>query len=265
MLNDNKNEPTKKKQNTKVDLKSMEAEFKQLQDPPTTLLEKELSANRLIDDFYNVPCIDLAQNLLGKILVRQLENGTILKGRIVETESYLGGIDKASQSYQNKITPRTIPMYMLPGTIYIYFTYGMYYCFNISSQGEGAAVLLRGVEPIEGIEEMENNRISRLKSKSGKNKGLKVHELCNGPSKLCIAYNLNKDYNKYSLCSWKGMWIENDSKSPEKEIQIVKCARIGIDSAGPEWASKPLRFYIYGNTSVSKRDKKAEAGLVNDK
>ena len=72
----------------------------------------------------------------GKILVRCLENGTILKGRIVETEGYLGVIDKASHTYQNKVTPRNIPMYMPPGTIYVYMTYGMYHCFNISSQGE---------------------------------------------------------------------------------------------------------------------------------
>lgn len=72
----------------------------------------------------------------GKVLVRYLENGTVLKGRIVETESYLGAIDKASHSYQNKVTPRNLPMYMSPGTIYVYMTYGMYHCFNISSQGE---------------------------------------------------------------------------------------------------------------------------------
>lgn len=74
--------------------------------------------------------------ILGKVLVRRLENGTILKGRIVETEGYLGAVDKASHSYQNKVTPRNVPMYMSPGTIYVYMTYGMYYCFNISSQGE---------------------------------------------------------------------------------------------------------------------------------
>lgn len=73
---------------------------------------------------------------LGKILVRCLDNGTVLKGRIVETESYLGTVDKASHTYQNKVTPRNMPMYMPPGTIYVYMTYGMYHCFNISSQGE---------------------------------------------------------------------------------------------------------------------------------
>ena len=68
-------------------------------------------------------------------MVRRLENGTILKGRIVETEAYLGEIDKASQTYQGKVTPRNLPMYMDPGTIYVYLTYGMYHCFNISSAG----------------------------------------------------------------------------------------------------------------------------------
>lgn len=68
--------------------------------------------------------------------MRYLENGIVLKGRIVETEGYLGTVDKASHSYQNKVTARNLPMFMPPGTIYVYMTYGMYHCFNISSQGE---------------------------------------------------------------------------------------------------------------------------------
>jgi hypothetical protein len=91
--------------------------------------------DRLKDSFYNVPCENLAKGLLGKILVRQLNDGTILKGRIVETECYLGGEDKASHSYNGRITERSKPMYMKPGTAYVYITYGMYHCFNISSQG----------------------------------------------------------------------------------------------------------------------------------
>ncbi|XP_076620671.1 uncharacterized protein LOC143341607 isoform X2 [Colletes latitarsis] len=125
---------TKNKPRAVVDLKMMEEELKQLEDPPLTSWEKEICSNRLPLSFFDSPCEELAQNLLGKVLVRHLENGTILKGRIVETEGYLGVIDKASHTYQNKITPRNIPMYMSPGTIYVYMTYGMYHCFNISSQ-----------------------------------------------------------------------------------------------------------------------------------
>ena len=91
--------------------------------------------NRLKDSFYDVPCEDLAKRLLGKILVRQINDGTVLKGRIVETECYPGGEDKASHSYNGRITERSKPMYMKPGTTYVYITYGMYHCFNISSQG----------------------------------------------------------------------------------------------------------------------------------
>jgi len=91
--------------------------------------------NRLKDSFYDVPCEELAKRLLGKILVRRINDGTVLKGRVVETECYPGGEDKASHSYNGRITERSKPMYMKPGTTYVYITYGMYHCFNISSQG----------------------------------------------------------------------------------------------------------------------------------
>lgn len=246
--------PKPRKLRAVVDLEEMKEELKQLEDPPVSALEKELCAARLQYSFFDVPCEELAQNLLGKILVRRLENGVILKGKIVETEGYLGAIDKASHSYQNKVTPRNLPMYMLPGTIYVYMTYGMYHCFNISSQGDGTAVLIRAVDPIEGIEHMTDRRSSNSKKSS---KTLKQHELCNGPSKLCMAYELNKSHSKYSMCSWKGLWLENSFV--EEEHQIIRSKRIGIDSCGAEWANKPLRYYIYGSKSVSKRDKQAEA------
>ncbi|XP_011307098.1 DNA-3-methyladenine glycosylase-like isoform X2 [Fopius arisanus] len=251
-----------KKTRAKVDLDSMKEELKQLEDPPETDLEKEISVNRLNYEFYDTPCEELAQNLLGKILVRRLDNGIVLKGRIVETESYLGEIDAASHTFNNRVTPRNIPMYMLPGTIYVYMTYGMYYCFNISSGGKGAAVLLRALEPLENTEEMQNNRLSLLKSK--RTKDFRTHELCNGPSKLCTAFRINKDSCKYSLCTWKKMWIEEDPGYPREDIKIIKTSRIGIESVGAEWSKKPLRFYIYGNSSVSKRDKKSEDNLIID-
>ncbi|XP_078034008.1 putative 3-methyladenine DNA glycosylase isoform X4 [Augochlora pura] len=253
--------PPKNKPRAVVDLKMMTEELKQLEDPPSTDWEKEICFNRLPFSFYDSPCEELAQNLLGKILVRCLENGTILKGRIVETEGYLGVIDKASNTFQKRITPRNMPMYMLPGTIYVYMTYGMYHCFNISSQGEGCAVLIRALEPLEGIECMASQRTSKGTSGVAKKplKDLKTHELCNGPSKLCMAFQLHKNHSKYSMCSWKGLWIENDNVN--MEINIVKCPRIGIEGCGEEWSKKPLRYYIYGNKAVSKRNKEAEVSL----
>lgn len=237
--------PSKGKLRAVVDLQMMKKELSQLEDPPITPWEKELSSNRLQYKFYDIPCEELAQQLLGKVLVRYLENGTILKGRIVETEAYLGAIDKACQTYQNKVTPRNLPMYMPPGTIYVYMTYGMYYCFNISSQGDGCAVLVRAVDPLEGTTYMADQR--NMKRKIERN--LKPHELCNGPSKFCMAYQINKEHSRYSLCTWKGLWIEDDGAAGD--FKIVKSARIGIDSCGLEWASKLLRYYVYGNKSNS--------------
>lgn len=223
----------------------------------------------LKDAFYDVPCEQLARALLGKILVRRLENGRILKGRIVETECYLGGEDKASHSYGGKMTERNAPMFMKPGTAYVYFTYGMYYCFNISSQGPGAAVLLRAVEPMEGLEEMAERRAAK-KQKGG---ALKPHELCNGPSKLCIAFAIDKDgCNKRDLAAWRGLYLcagraghvadPGKDRVGDQDAVVVATKRVGIESAGREWADKPLRFYLMGSPAVSKRDRARERELL---
>lgn len=90
---------------------------------------------RMDAQFYDRPCEELAKSLLGKILARRLDDNTVLRGRIVETECYLGGEDAASHSFKGKLTTRNEPMFMKPGTAYVYMTYGMYYCFNISSRG----------------------------------------------------------------------------------------------------------------------------------
>lgn len=113
-------------------------------------------------------------------------------------------------------------------------------------------MFLRAVEPLDGIEKIREFRNSKLKNK----KDLKLHDICNGPSKLCIALDIKKEFSKYSVCSWKGLWLE-DSCDIE-DVKIVECPRIGIESAGKEWAEKPLRFYILDNQFVSKRNKDAE-------
>ncbi|KAK3930228.1 DNA-3-methyladenine glycosylase [Frankliniella fusca] len=239
----------------------------------------------LQDDFYDVPCEILAKSLLGKILVRRLDNGQVLRGRIVETECYLGEQDKASHSYKGKMTERNAPMFMKPGTTYVYLTYGMYHCFNISSRGPGAAVLIRAVEPLEGLELMADLRARGGKKKKKKKdhweeeevgtgagtasrevrafKTFKPHELCSGPSKLCIAMAIDKDTcNKRDLATLPGLSVY--AAHAEDDVQaaaVVVTKRVGIESAGREWADKPLRFYLLGNASVSKRDRNMERAL----
>ncbi|KAF2899816.1 hypothetical protein ILUMI_06364 [Ignelater luminosus] len=224
-----------------------------------------MNSFKLDRQFFDVPCYNLANFLLGKLIVRSLDDGVVLKSRIVETECYLGGEDKASHSYQGRKTPGNEPMFMQPGTAYVYITYGMYYCFNISSSEPGAAVLLRALEPVEGISRMKELRSMKSKKrKTEQNTELKESELCNGPSKLCMSMNIEKDNcNKLDLCENHSLWIEMDPNFKE-DFKTVVTSRIGIDSAGEEWAKKPLRFYILGNCNVSRRDRKSENVLNSD-
>uniref|UniRef100_A0A8D0LD10 DNA-3-methyladenine glycosylase n=1 Tax=Sphenodon punctatus TaxID=8508 RepID=A0A8D0LD10_SPHPU len=172
------------------------------------------------------------------ILVRKLPDGRELRGRIVETEAYLGGEDKASHSSGGRQTPRNAAMFMKPGTLYVYQIYGIHFCMNVSSQGEGAAVLLRSLEPLQGLDTMRQLRSTQRK---GTAKPLKDWELCNGPSKLCHALDINKTFDQRDLVC---------------DPKVLVCtARIGIRG---EWAHKPLRFYIRGNKCVSVVDKKME-------
>lgn len=236
-----------------------------------------VNLHKISDECFNLPCYELANYLLGKLLIRKID-GNILKGRIVETECYLGGEDKASHSYNGKKTPRNEAMFMPPGTSYVYMTYGIYYCFNISATEPGAAVLLRALEPLQGLDYMRslrNRKETRFISGHGNYifcifavkrrdtaKPLKDTELCNGPSKLCMAMNINKmNCNKVNMCASDELYIEKDPCFDDSSITVVKTGRIGIDSAGEEWAKKPLRFYILNNHFVSRRDKKAERDL----
>lgn len=180
---------------------------------------------KLEAEFYNRDAYDVAKDLVGKILVRQ-ENGKLLKGIITETEAYMGTIDKASHAYNDKMTERTKVMYGPPGTSYVYFIYGLYYCFNVVTREEGIphAVLIRGISPIENIEEMSQNRFKKnfteLNTYQKKN-------LSNGPSKLCMALNITKEHNEKSLLG-EELFIEEGYLN---DFKIVPSKRIGIDYA----------------------------------
>ena len=187
-----------------------------------------------------MPCEELAKSLLGCVLCHQTTEGTTCTGRIVETEAYLGGEDKASHSYNGRHTVRNEAMYMKPGTSYVYSIYGMYCCINVSSIGDGAAVLIRALEPLEGIAAMYTRRKSAKKDR----------ELCNGPSKLCQAMGIDKSCDQIDMLSSNKLWLEKD-ESYQVE-QVVTRKRIGVDYA-EEWAESPLRFYIEGNPCISKK------------
>jgi len=200
---------------------------------------------KLTIEFYARETLQVAKELLGKILVHEV-NGVKLRGMIVETEAYIGSIDKACHAYGGKKTPRLTTLYGMPGIAYVYFIYGMYHCFNVITKEEGfpEGVLIRAIEPIDGIDVM-----ARLRFKKAYNELTKaqIKNLTTGPSKLCIAMNINKENNKQDLCTSE-LYIE-DSVEKEK-IEIVEAKRIGIDYA--EEAKDFLwRFYIKNNIWVS--------------
>ncbi|CAG2164075.1 unnamed protein product [Oppiella nova] len=212
------------------------------------------SVDRLCVQFFrNKSCIELSKALLGQILCRRLSpDGPILKGRIVETEAYLGVEDKSCHSYGGRRTKRNEPMFMSSGTTYVYFTYGMYYCFNLSAEDEGSVVLLRAVQPLQAIDfmnEFRTNFMKRRHESSGHTchetkkcdpKPYKLKALANGPSKLCICFHINKDnMNKVDITDSPFIWIERaDCVSPQ---DIVCDKRIGL-SGDHEWVDKELRL-----------------------
>ncbi|XP_060063687.1 uncharacterized protein LOC132544133 [Ylistrum balloti] len=228
------------------------------QGPSNTGQTLDIEADkRLPSSFYKKACLQLAKDLLGQVLVRRCPaSGDLLCGKIVETEAYLGKEDQAAHSYQGKKTEKNSAMFMDPGTAYVYNIYGMYCCFNISSEGEGAAVLLRAIEPLQGLETMTKNRTTA--SKEG-TKALKIKELCNGPSKFCQALAISKNVvNKQDLVHSPDIWLVAGDKIDDLHIVVSK--RINIGYAG-DWVDRPYRFYILDNYCVSVRDKIAEEVL----
>jgi DNA-3-methyladenine glycosylase len=187
--------------------------------------------------------IQVAKKLLGKYLIHETPEG-ITKCRIVETEAYMGVLDKGSHAYSGKVTPRTEALYEQGGISYVYLIYGMYHCMNVVVNAKGLAqgVLIRALEPVEGIELMMQRR-----------KTDKLKNLCNGPGKLCIAMGITKNENKKNLMT-SSLYLE----APEHEdpLDIVAATRIGIDYA--EEAKDFLwRFYIKDTPFVSVKSKNA--------
>ncbi len=198
---------------------------------------------------YRQPSTTLAQSLLAQTLVRILDDGTRLAGRIVETEAYLGVEDKAAHSFGGRRTPRNESMYARAGTAYVYFTYGMHHCFNVvcGEVNEPVAVLIRALEPTEGLERMVVHRAASRGAKA-----LKETDLCSGPAKLCQALAIDRELDAEDLTISERIFIETTRQGPIDPATTVNRARIGIESAG-EGAQRPLRWYIQDSSHVSVR------------
>lgn len=198
-------------------------------------------------EFYNRSALEVAQDLLGKVLVREVD-GKVLKGKIVETEAYIGAIDKACHAYNGRRTKRTEILYEDAGVSYIYFIYGLYHCFNVvtNKRDVAEAVLIRAIEPINELDYISNIRYNKRYDELTK---AQSKNLTNGPSKLCLAYLLNKDLNAVKLYEKGAVYITDDNN---EGFEIVESKRIGIDYA--EEAKDFLwRFYIKDNIYVSKK------------
>ena len=189
--------------------------------------------------YKNSDTLELSKDILGKKLVTKVNN-QITSGIIVETEAYLGVSDRASHAFDNNLTSRTSTMYEKGGISYIYLCYGMHSLFNIVTNDKGIpeAILIRAIEPTNGISIMCKRR--NMKEKS--------YNLTNGPGKLSQALGITKKLNRQSLHG-DDIWLE-DIKISFKNNNILSSPRIGVDYAGTD-AKLPYRFYIKNNKWVS--------------
>ncbi len=187
---------------------------------------------RLGRDFYARDTLQVARELLGKRLVRVID-GERLSGLIVETEAYIGENDRACHASRGR-TPRTEVMYGPPGHAYIYFIYGMYHCLNVVTDKVGfpAAVLIRGIQPQEGIEYMRRNRGFRP-----------GEELTNGPGKLCQALAIDRSLNGLDLCQSDLLFMEDAARVDPEWIEVTPRIGIRVDEIAKR---RPWRFLLSG-------------------
>ena len=195
---------------------------------------------RLNRDFFTRSnTLRIARELLGKLLVVPTSDGRRVSGMIVETEAYLGEIDKAAHSYGGRRTSRNEITYAEGGHVYVFFVYGMYYQLNLVTglADHPHVVLIRAVEPVEGIEVMRERRGP-----------MKDTNLTSGPGKLCIAFGITRDLNGEDLTGDR-IWVEEYQAI--KRSAVATGPRVGIDYA-EEFANEPWRFWLNGNKFVSK-------------
>jgi len=199
---------------------------------------KRMSEMILPQNFYNRNVVQVAKDLLGMRLVRNFDSSYI-SGIISETEAYDGISDLACHARAGK-TSRTAVMFGPAGRAYVYFTYGMHWCFNVVAGEENyaAAVLIRAIIPEQGLDIIANRR-----------PGVEQKQWTNGPAKLTRALKIDKLQNEVDLTvSESGLWIENGIKICKDDIECGP--RVGIDRTPEPWRSKPWRFWITENKII---------------
>ena len=196
-------------------------------------------------DFFNRDTVEVARDLLGRYLVRR-EGGDLMICRITETEAYVGAVDKACHAYGGRRTARTETLYAAPGTAYVYLIYGMYHCLNFVTEPENtaAAVLIRGCEPLYGLDEIAHRRfgVSHAAMTASQRRNF-----MNGPGKLCKGLSIGKSCNNLP-CGSSDLYITDElpdlglpTRSPDLPHRTGK--RIGIDYA-EEAIDFPWRFWL---------------------
>ena len=202
-----------------------------------------------IEFFQRSDTLRAARDILGKLLVVPDAQGTRVSGMIVEVEAYLGVEDKAAHSFGGRRTARNDVTYGPGGHVYVFFIYGMYYQLNfvLGAVDHPHVLLIRAVEPVEGVEIMKVRR-GEMKDKN----------LTSGPGKLCIAFGIDRSLNGADLMG-EQIWIENYRGFSEAEIAVGP--RIGIEYA-EEFAEEPWRFWVKDNEFVSKTPKRKRRPTV---
>lgn len=200
---------------------------------------------RLSREFYHQDTLTVARRLLGKYLVRHVNSGERLAGRITETEAYIGRCDKACHAYNYRRTARTETLFAPPGYAYIYLIYGMYHCLNFVTEAEGepAAVLLRAIEPVAGVETMV-----RLRYGDKPLTPQRLKHLTDGPGKVCRALSLTRDENRTDLTGDVLFLCDTpeDAGFPCPDVpkeRLRTGPRIGVDYA-EEAKDFPWRFWL---------------------
>lgn len=203
---------------------------------------RSLSVVPLPRSFYRRPVRRVASDLLGCVVVRRLDGPGgrpfRLAGRIVEVEAYDGPRDRACHAARGR-TERTDPMFGEAGHAYIYLVYGMYCCLNVVTGPVGypAAVLIRAIEPLEGVERMEAARLPAARAGSG-------------PGRLTRALRITRALNRADLCAVGPLYVANDAARIARRL-ILTGPRIGVDYAGA-WALRPWRFGVAGSPALSR-------------